>query len=131
MCRNIFLLVVAILIIGGLTYYALRFQWSGDRWPTMTVDEGDPQQGRQVLVEYGCWGCHTLSSVRKATGRVGPKLEDLRKQIYLAGVVPNQPENMVQWLMSPREIAPRTAMPDLNVTEQDARDIGAFIYMGK
>lgn len=131
MWRNISLLVAAILVVGGLTYYTLRFQWPGDSGPTMTVAEGDPQRGRQMILEYGCSGCHVVSSVRQATGRVGPKLEDIREQIYLAGVLPNQPDNMVQWLMNPREISSQTAMPDLGVTEQDARDIGAFLYMRK
>ena len=95
----------------------------------MTVAEGDQHRGRRMILAYGCSGCHVVSSVRQATGRVGPKLEDIREQIYLAGVLPNQPDNMVQWLMSPRELSPQTAMPDLGVTEQDARDLGAFLYM--
>ena len=131
MCRKVSLLVAVILAIGGLTCFILLFQWPGERGPIVTVAGGNMQRGHRVIVEYGCSGCHTLAAVRQATGRVGPKLEDLGEQVYLAGVLPNQPENMVMWLMNPRELSPQTAMPDLDVTEQDARDIGAFLYMGK
>jgi hypothetical protein len=49
--------------------------------------------------------------------------------VYLGGVIANTPENMVRWIMHPREIAGKTAMPELGVTERDARDIAA--YLGK
>lgn len=125
---KISLLTATIMILGGLVFYALRYQWPVDSGPLVTIAEGDLQRGRQAVVEYGCSGCHVISSVRKATGRVGPKLEDISKQIYLAGILPNQPDNMIRWLMNPHEVSPRTAMPDLEITEQDARDIGAFLY---
>ncbi len=130
MYRTFFLLLIAILVIGGMTYYTLRFQWPRDRGPKMVIADGDLQRGRLMVLEFGCSGCHIVASVRQARGRVGPNLENIREQIYLAGILPNQPDNMVQWLMNPREISPQTAMPDLHVSEQDARDIGAFLYMG-
>lgn len=39
----------------------------------------------------------------------------------------NSPDNMVRWLRSPRTVAPLTAMPDLGVTERDARDMAAYL----
>jgi cytochrome c1 len=35
---------------------------------------------------------------------------------------------MARWLMNPQAIDPRSAMPDLHVKEQDARDIAAYLY---
>jgi cytochrome c1 len=34
---------------------------------------------------------------------------------------------MVRWLRFPQQVAPRTAMPNLGVTERDARDIAAYL----
>jgi cytochrome c2 len=34
---------------------------------------------------------------------------------------------MVRWLMSPQRVSPGSAMPDLGVREQDARDITAYL----
>jgi cytochrome c1 len=65
-----------------------------------------------------------------ATGpraRVGPPLAGIASRKILAGVLPNTPENMVRWLRGPQSVDPPTAMPDLGVTERDARDITAYL----
>jgi cytochrome c1 len=46
---------------------------------------------------------------------------------FIAGVLPNSPENMVRWLRQPQSVDPRSAMPDLGVSERDARDIAAYL----
>ena len=38
------------------------------------------------------------------------------------------PANMVRWIQHPREIEHGTAMPDMGVTDSDARDIAAYLY---
>jgi hypothetical protein len=35
---------------------------------------------------------------------------------------------MIRWLRDPQEVNPRSAMPDLGVSERDARDIAAYLY---
>jgi hypothetical protein len=42
-------------------------------------------------------------------------------------VLANSPENMVRWLMWPTRVSPLTAMPDLGVTEEDARNMAAYL----
>jgi cytochrome c len=92
------------------------------------VEDGDPRAGAEAIVEYGCSACHVISGIRRATGRVGPKLPEIQQQIYIGGVLPNTPENMVRWIQDPQEHCPATAMPDLGVTQLDARDIAAYLY---
>jgi cytochrome c1 len=46
----------------------------------------------------------------------------------VGGEVPNIPENLVKWIMSPQSIEPATAMPTLGVNEQQARDTAAYLY---
>jgi cytochrome c1 len=48
--------------------------------------------------------------------------------MFIGGVLPNQPANMVRWIRFPQETDSHTAMPDLGVTERDARDIAAYLY---
>jgi hypothetical protein len=48
--------------------------------------------------------------------------------MYIGGVLPNQPSNLVRWIRFPRETDSLTAMPDLGVSERDARDIAAYLY---
>jgi cytochrome c1 len=45
----------------------------------------------------------------------------------IAGVLPNNPENMVRWLRSPQSVSPHSAMPDLGMSDADARDIAAYL----
>jgi hypothetical protein len=65
--------------------------------------------------------------VREANGKVGPRLGRLREQGDVAGVLPNSPQNLTYWIMHPREADPKTAMPELGVTEEDARDLAAYL----
>lgn len=89
---------------------------------------GDAEHGRQRLRDYGCISCHTISSVTGADGLVGPSLDRIGSRTYIGGVLHNTPANMIRWIQNPPEVDPLTAMPQLGVTESDARDIAAFLY---
>ena len=41
---------------------------------------------------------------------------------------PNDPHHLVRWVMTPQEMKPGTAMPDLGLSEQQARDVAAYLY---
>ncbi|MGW4967215.1 c-type cytochrome [Nonomuraea sp. NPDC004186] len=75
---------------------------------------------------YGCASCHTVPGVRDAQGLVGPPLAS-SAPTYIAGVLVNTPSNLQRWIRYPQAVEPGTAMPDLGVTEQDARDIAAYL----
>jgi len=34
----------------------------------------------------------------------------------------------MRWIQHPHQIEPHTVMPEMNVTEQDSRDIAAYLY---
>jgi mono/diheme cytochrome c family protein len=80
------------------------------------------------MQEYGCVSCHTIPGVPGGTGRVGPPLVAMADRAYVAGVLPNTPESLIRWIRYPTEVNPRTAMPEMGVTEQDARDIAAYLH---
>jgi cytochrome c len=96
--------------------------------PRFAVEGGDPERGREAILHYGCGACHTIPGIREATGRVGPQLIGLREQTYLAGVLPNSPENLISWILDPKGINPLTAMPNLPIMQSEARDIAAYLY---
>lgn len=89
---------------------------------------GEPSRGRVAIRSYGCGACHTVPGVRGATGLVGPPLTNIGDRMYLAGQLPNTPDNMKRWIRTPQTVEPGTAMPDLGVNEPDARDIAAYLY---
>lgn len=96
--------------------------------PHLRVAGGDPERGATAITAYGCGGCHTIPGIRDADGTVGPPLTDYAMRGYVAGVLPNWPRHLVRWIVNPPAISPQTAMPALGVTEQDARDIAAYLY---
>lgn len=87
----------------------------------------DPDRGRTALHQYACVACHEVPGATGPRARVGPPLAGIGSRKTLGGVLPNTPENMVRWLRSPQSIDPPTAMPDLGVSERDARDIAAYL----
>lgn len=89
---------------------------------------GDAQRGAELIEVYGCPACHTIPGIRGADALVGPPLTGWSERVYIAGAVANTPENLILWLQDPQAIEPGTAMPNMGVTEQIARDIGAYLY---
>jgi cytochrome c len=96
--------------------------------PGQRVSGGDPARGKRTIVAYGCGSCHVIPGVPAADGRVGPPLTDLADRTFIAGRLRNEPVALVRWIRDPRAVDPSTAMPNLGVTDGDARDIAAFPY---
>lgn len=89
---------------------------------------GDADLGRDKIEIYGCPACHTIPGIAAANALVGPPLTGWSQRTYIAGQLPNEPDNLVAWLMDPPAIDEDTAMPDMGITEADARDIAAYLY---
>jgi cytochrome c len=89
---------------------------------------GDVENGRLLLRQFACGSCHSIPGVANASGKVGPPLEGIARRVYLGGVLPNTPENMASFIRAPQKADPRTAMPDMGVSEPHARDMVAYLY---
>lgn len=89
---------------------------------------GDARLGRTEIRKYGCNTCHEISGIPGARGLIGPSLDDVGQRYYIAGELPNTPENLMLWIQHPRQVEPHTAMPEMGVTDQDSRDIAAYLY---
>jgi len=84
-------------------------------------------RGARAMQQYACITCHVIPGITGATAPVGPPLAGMAQRGFIGGVLPNTRENMIRWLRSPPSVDPRTLMPDLGVTEQDAADIAAYL----
>ncbi|MGH9521561.1 MAG: c-type cytochrome [Terriglobales bacterium] len=89
---------------------------------------GDWNRGKQVIDHYRCGACHIIPGIPDANGLVGPPLIKWGQRTYIGGELPNTPDNLVRWIISPKSIEPGTAMPELGLTEQEARDAAAYLY---
>lgn len=89
---------------------------------------GDARRGAALLRRHGCTSCHSVGGVPGANSLVGPPLDGVGGRTYVAGVLPNTPDNLVRWIVDPRGVDSLTAMPDVGVTDAQARDIAAYLY---
>jgi cytochrome c2 len=92
------------------------------------LPEGDAERGRQLLRQFACGSCHAIPGVAEADGNVGPPLGGVARRAYIAGVLPNTPQNMAAFIRDPQSADPRTAMPAMGVTEDQARDMTTYLH---
>lgn len=95
---------------------------------TTIVEGGDPYRGAQAIQRNGCHACHRIPGIRGANSYVGPPLNGWSERQYIAGNLQNDPNNLIAWIMNPQSIEPGTAMPNMDIDEQQARDIAAYLY---
>ncbi|HSS99806.1 MAG TPA: c-type cytochrome [Terriglobales bacterium] len=118
-------------VLVGIVILAAGLAVGCRDWKSSTpelVAGGDANTGKEKISYYGCPACHEIAGIRTAIGRVGPTLNHISRQSYLAGQLANTPQNMALWIQRPRNIQPHTAMPNMGVSDQDARDITAYLY---
>jgi mono/diheme cytochrome c family protein len=96
--------------------------------PVAMAARPDADRGRRALHQYGCTTCHAIPGVVGEQAPVGPPLDRIGTREYIAGVLRNSRENMVRWLREPQAVNPRTAMPNLGVTQRDAVDMTEYLY---
>ena len=113
-------------VIGAWTQTTADRRDLARRASAMT--RGDPDHGRALAKMKGCAGCHQIPGVNGANGSVGPSLASFSDRVYIGGVLSNTPDHLHQWLLDPPAIDPKTAMPNVGLTDQEARDVAAFLY---
>ena len=89
---------------------------------------GPATRGRVALAQHGCGSCHRIPGVPWARGRVGPSLAGIARRSYVAGRLRNQPAILARFIRFPQQLDPGNAMPDLGVSEPEARDMVAYLY---
>ena len=89
---------------------------------------GNAARGRRVMETAGCGACHMIPGVRRARGVLAAPLTGFARRSFIGGEVPNTPDNLIAWLRDPRSVEPRTAMPNVGLSERQARDVAAYLY---
>jgi len=118
--------ILILAAVGGLTACSGQIPQHGGS--QLVAKIGDPELGRATIVEIGCGTCHEIPGIRGAIGRVGPPLTGIAVRGYLAGVLRNTPAAMVHWIRFPQSVVPGNAMPDMGLSEEEARNVTAYLY---
>ena len=96
--------------------------------PPPQVPGGNAAVGAELITQFGCGSCHIIPGIDGAGGLVGPPLIHFGRRKIIAGQLSNTADNLIRWIMDPQSVEPGTAMPDLQVTERQARDIAAYLF---
>jgi cytochrome c len=92
------------------------------------VPGGDADRGKQAMRRYGCGSCHGITGIADARGDVGPPLNGMGHRRIIAGVLANEPANLMHWLQDPQSVVPGNAMPNMGISDAEARDMAAYLY---
>lgn len=97
---------------------------------TVEVAGGDAGRGRAIVMrgDYGCTACHAVPGIGFPRGVAGPPLDGMADRAFIAGQLPNKPDVLVSFLLNPPRFVPKTGMPDVRLSLDQARDIAAFLY---
>jgi cytochrome c1 len=92
------------------------------------VDPSDRDEvAKLALRQYACTACHTVPGTIDSAPQVGPPLAGFGQRTMIAGRLPNTEDDLVAWLMAPQKIKPGTAMPDMGVTPEHARQMAQYL----
>lgn len=112
-------------IIAMTAVAACSRQPTGPVWP---ASFGDPARGKSTILAASCGACHVIPGVANAEGMVGPPLDHFARRTIVAGVLPNTPGNLVQWIRYPQSVVPGNAMPNMGLSDAQAHDVAAYLY---
>jgi mono/diheme cytochrome c family protein len=80
-------------------------------------------RGKELFyTKYACQSCH-IADYKQDKGYVGPALADVGDRLT--------PVWLYKWLKDPDALVPGTAMPNPHLSEQEARDMTAFLVTRK
>ena len=96
--------------------------------PARSVPSGDAGHGLEVMARVGCGSCHAVPGLDWPQGRVGPPLDGMGQRALIGSGLPNRPETLIPYLIDAPSVDPGSAMPPMPISEEEARDIAAYLY---
>lgn len=81
------------------------------------------QQGYDTF-KQSCIGCHAIGS---EGGKLGPNLTNFGERLLVAGIRPNNKEELAAWLKNPQEVKPGNTMPNLNLNDEQVNALVEYL----
>ena len=95
--------------------------------------ELDVANGAALFISKGCSGCHSISGLEGANGRIGPNLTHLYSRSRFAGAIFDlNDRNLRRWLRDPPGMKPMVpdngqGMPNLGLSEDEITQLIAYL----
>lgn len=97
------------------------------RTPAAAPETDREIRGAELFAKGACIGCHTIAGT-PGKGLTGPNLTHVGSRTTIAaGVLRNTPGNVYKWLLNPQKVKKGALMPNLNLSEEDALDLAAYL----
>lgn len=98
------------------------------RGPAQPISEQPIEPGRELFLNSGCAGCHTVRGT-PAKGRIGPDLTHVAsRQSLAAATLPNNQTSIARWIRNNQHIKPENLMPPYrNFTDTQLEALSAYI----
>ncbi|HLX13034.1 MAG TPA: cytochrome c, partial [Bacteroidota bacterium] len=90
---------------------------------------GNAEHGKELIGTIGCKGCHVVGDDTRMRNTRGFSF-DVAPELSRAGSKLN-PDWIFEWIKNPRKYRPNTVMPNLRLTDQEAKDIVAYLMTQK
>jgi cytochrome c oxidase subunit 2 len=102
--------------------------WEGAQLqPAARPADGAAAKGLALFLSTSCVNCHAINGTT-ANAQVGPDLTHFASRRQLgAGIADNTPENVHRWLANPHQIKPGVKMPDFNFTDEEVKELAAYL----
>ena len=128
--NKVLVLLASIVAVGGIALGLALFASERERkiQRAMALTGGNPDHAMRSIVRYGCSACHAIPGAPMPGGLAASSLANVTDRRYLGGVVNNTPDNLVRWIVNPKQFSPSSGMPITGIGEAEARDIAAYFY---
>lgn len=83
--------------------------------------------GLLAIEDLGCGVCHVIPGVSWPQSNVGPSLVGFGNRAFVAGVVPNNRDNVASFIQNATTYVDKGAMPPIKMTGQQASDIADYL----
>jgi cytochrome c oxidase subunit 2 len=96
--------------------------------PAREPEGGAAMRGRDLFVQSGCGGCHTVRGTQ-AVGAIGPDLTHVGSRHSLgAATLPNDAASFARWIRDNQHIKPENLMPAFDIfDEAQLSDLSAYL----
>ena len=101
-------------------------RWVAQQQAAPAEASGPAAAGKALFAGSACVGCHTVKGV--SAGILGPDLTPFGSRTMLAaGMWPNTPENVAEWVKDPHRLKPGVKMPALGLTDEQAKAVAVYL----
>ena len=102
--------------------------WLADqREPAESPTESEAAAGEELFMEGSCINCHAVGGT-DAQARTGPDLTHFASRGTFAGAMfETNDENLASWLRDPPAMKPGAKMPDYGLTDEEIRQLVAYL----